>query len=82
MQVKKTIEENYMKNFEEIKFKFTSPCTLQKNGVVEWVFATFYSQIQAMMEHAGLHEKLKTDLWPECASTTTKLESIMVNPQK
>ena len=35
----KTLEENCMKNFKEIKFKLTSPGTQHQNGVVTWVFA-------------------------------------------
>ena len=35
-----------------------------------------------MMSHTGINENPKTDLWTECASTTTKLENIMVNPHK
>ena len=31
----KTLEENFMKNSEEIKFEFTSPGNPQQNGVVE-----------------------------------------------
>ena len=30
----KTLKETYMKNFEVIKFEFTSPGTPQQNGVV------------------------------------------------
>ena len=40
--INKTLEENCMKSFEEIKFEFRSPGTPQKNGVVEWVFDTLY----------------------------------------
>ena len=35
-----------------------------------------------VVEHVGIHENLKTGLWPECASTTTKLENIVVNPHE
>ena len=34
------------------------------------------------MALSGLHENLKTDLWPKCMATATKLENIMVNPHK
>ena len=60
----KAFEENCVKNFEEIKFEFTSPGTPQKSSVVEWVFATLYSRMCTMMAHVGLHENLKTYLWP------------------
>ena len=80
--INKTLEENCMKSFEEIKFEFTSPGTPQKNGVVEWVFDTIYYRMSAMITHEGLCEKLKTDLWPECAVTATKVGNIMVNPHE
>ena len=35
-----------------------------------------------MIVHAGINENLKTDIWPECAATSKKLENIMVNPQE
>ena len=35
-----------------------------------------------MMAHTKLHENLSTDLWPKCATTTTKPENIMVNPHE
>ena len=35
-----------------------------------------------MMMHAGLHENVKTGMWPECAATASKLKNIMVNPQE
>ena len=35
-----------------------------------------------MMAHTGIHENLKTVLWPEFVSTAAKLENIMVNPHK
>ena len=51
----KALEENCMKNFEEIKFEFTSPGNPQKNGVVERVFATIYSMMRSMMTHVRIH---------------------------
>ena len=78
----KTLEENSANNFEEIKCEFMSPRTRQKNGVVERGFATLYYRMRAMMAHAGLHENLKTGLWPECAATATKIENMMVNPHE
>ena len=35
-----------------------------------------------MMLHAGLHEILKTDIWPKFEATTNKLENIMVGLQE
>ena len=78
----KTLEENCANNFEENKFEFTSQGTPQKNGVVEQGFSTLYSRMRAMMVYTGLHENLKTGLWPKCAATATKIEIIMVNPHE
>ena len=71
-----------MGKFKEIGFEYMSQGTTQKNGVVEWAFATIYYQIHTMMRHMGLHEKLNTDIWPKCMKTVTKLENTMVNPHK
>ena len=78
----KTLEENCAKNYGEIKFEFTSPGTLHKYGMAEQGFATLYYRIRTIMANAGPHENLKTDLWPECAATTTKLKNIIVNPHE
>ena len=59
-----------------------SPDIPQKNGAVERVFATLYSQMRVIMTHPGLHENLKTCLWTKCTATTTKLENVMVNTHK
>ena len=79
---KKTLEENCMENFEEIKFEFTSLGTPQKNGVAEQGFATLYSRMLAIMMHMGLHKNFKTGLWIECTETVNKLESIMIKPHE
>ena len=38
--------------------------------------------MRAIMAHVVLHKNLKTQLYPECAETMTKLENIMLNPHK
>ena len=50
--------------------------------MVERGFAALYYEMHMMMNHRVLNEKLNTDLWPECAETTTKLENILVNLHK
>ena len=50
--------------------------------MVEWVFATLYSQMRGMMEQIGLQEKLNTGLWPKYTATITKIENIMVSLHK
>ena len=36
--------------------------------------------MRAMKENTGLHENLKTGIWPQCAKNKTKLENIMIKP--
>ena len=50
-----------------------------ENGVVEQAFNKLYFCMRVMMIHAGLHENIKTSLWPECTATIFELENIMVN---
>ena len=38
--------------------------------------------MRMMMAHMRLHENPNTSIWPECATTTTKPENIMVNPHE
>ena len=51
----KTLRENSVRHFKEIKFEFPSPGTPQQNGVVERGFNTPYSRMSAMMKHTRLH---------------------------
>ena len=53
-----------------------------KIDVAEQVFATLYYHMCAIMVHMGIHENLKTRIWPKCAAMATKPENIMVNPNK
>ena len=78
-QVKKGSQRKFHEELRKNKFEFTSPGTPHQNGVVEQVFASLYSRMRLMITHAGLHENIKTGIWPKCAATVTKLENIMVN---
>ena len=78
----KMIEDNFMKNFKEIKFEFTSPGTPKQNRMVERGFATLYSRMRAILTHAGLYQKLKTGPWTKCVATTNELENSTVNPHE
>ena len=67
------LEEICMKNFEEIKFEFTSPGTPQQNGVVDQGFDTFFSQNARDDDAHGT--TLKHQDWhkAKCEETATKL---------
>ena len=60
----KALEEVCAEIFEGIDFESMSPGTPHKSGAIKWVFATLCPKICAIMTHAGLHENLKTVLWP------------------
>ena len=60
-------------------FEYTSAGTPQQNGVAERAFATFYGQVRAMLNRAGLVGTLREKLWAECAITATLLDGIMNN---
>ena len=79
---KKDSRRKLRKKIEEINVVFTSPVTLQKNGIEEQGFDTRHYRMRVVMTHAVLYKNLKTNLWPECATTVTKPENIMVNPHK
>ena len=78
----KIIKENSAEKLEEIKFKFISPVTPQKNGVVEQGFYTLHYQMRAMTAYVVIHENLKNGLRHKCAATPTKLENIIVKLHK
>ena len=50
--------------------------TLKKNRVVEWLFSTLYYLMRTMIMHTRLNENLKTIIWPGCAATAKKLETL------
>ena len=62
-----------------IKFEYTSRSTPQHNGVVERKYQTLYNRLRATMNEAGFEDKMRYDLWAECALCVTILENICVN---
>ena len=52
-------------------FKFISPGTPQKNGVIEWVFDKLYYWMRAMMVHMVMHNNLNTALFTKYTTTRT-----------
>jgi hypothetical protein len=71
-----------MKNDPEIKsfgikFEFSGPRTLQRNGKIEKKFQTLYGRIWAMLNGAGLEGELIDKIWAECVMNVTYLLNIM-----
>ena len=46
---KRTLEENWAENSEEIHFEFMSPGTPEQNGVIERGYYTIYYQMHLIM---------------------------------
>ena len=57
--------------------EFTSPETPEQNGQVERSFATLWGRVRAILNHSGVTQDLRDELWAECAATATKLSNIM-----
>ena len=62
-----------------IDFEFTAPGTPQHNGVVERAFATLFGRVRAMLNEAKFPDKLRADLWTECANTATDIDNLIVS---
>ena len=60
-------------------FEFTEPGTPQQNSVVERRIPTLVGREKAILLQAG---KEKGEFWCEVISTATKLDNIMVRPDR
>ena len=65
-----------------ITFEFTAPGTPQQNSVVERRIPTLMGRARAMLIQAGIESKYKGEFWCEVISTATKLDNIMVRPER
>ena len=65
-----------------ITYDFTAPGTPQQNSVAERRIATFMGRARAMLIQAGIESKYKGEFWCEVVSTATKLDNIMVRPER
>ena len=63
-------------------FEFTAPGTPQQNSVAERRIPTLMGRARAMLIQAGIDSKGKGELWCEVISTATKLDNIMVRPER
>ena len=63
-------------------FEFTAPGTPQKNSVVERRIPILVGRERAMLIQVGINSKEKGEFWCEVISTATKLENIMVRPDR
>ena len=65
-----------------ITFEFTAPGTPQQNSVVERRIPALMGRARAMLVQPGIESKHKGEFWCEVISTGTKLDNIMVRPER
>ena len=65
-----------------IIFEFTAPGTPQQNSIAERRIPTLMGRARAMLIQAGIDSKGKGEFWCEVISTATKLDNIMVRPER
>ena len=63
-------------------FEFAAPGTPQQNSVAERRIPTFMGRARAMLIQPGIDAKGKGEFWCEVISTATKLDNIMVRPER
>ena len=78
----KSLQKECDKQNLGIIFEFTAPGTPQQNSVAERRIPMLMGRTRAMLIQAGLEPKYKEEFWCEVISTATKLDNIMVRPER
>ena len=78
----KSLQKECDKQNLGIIFEFTAPGTPQQNSIAERRIPALMGSARAMLIQAGLEPKHKGELWCEVISTATKLDNIMVRPER
>ena len=78
----KSLQKECDKQNLGIIFEFTAPGTPQQNSIAERRIPALMGRARAMLIQAGLDPKHKGELWCEVISTATKLDNIMVRPER
>ena len=78
----KSLQKECDKQNLGIIFEFTAPGTPQQNSIAERRIPTLMGRARTMLIQAGLEPKYKGELWCEVISTATKLDNIMVRPER
>ena len=78
----KSLQKECDKQNLGIIFEFTAPGTPQQNSIAERKIPALMGRARAMLIQAGLELKHKGELWCEVISTATKLDNIMVRPER
>ena len=80
-EVKRLQKECNKENLGVI-FEFTAPGTPQQNSVAERRIPTLMGRARAMLIQAGIDSIRKGEFWCEVIYTATKLDKIMVRPER
>ena len=78
----KSLQKECDKQNLGIIFEFKAPGTPQQNSIAERRIPTLMGRARAMLIQAGFEPKHKGELWCEVISTATKLDNIMVRPER
>ena len=78
----KCLQKECNKEILGVIFEFIAPGTPQQNSVAERRIPTLMGRARAMLIQAGIDSKGKGELWCEVISTSTKLDNIMVRPER
>ena len=78
----KSLQKECNKGNLGVIFEFTAPGTPQQNSVAERRIPTLMGRARAMLIQAGIDSKGKGEFWCEVISTATKLDNIMVRPER
>ena len=78
----RSLQKEYDKANLGITFEFTAPGTPQQNSVAERRIPTLMGRARAMLIQAGIESKYEGEFWCEVISTATKLDNIMVRPER
>ena len=78
----KSLQKECDKQNLVIIFEFAAPGTPQQNSIAERRIPTLMGRARAMLIQAGFEPKYKEEFWREVISTATKLDNIMVGPER
>ena len=78
----KSLQNECNKENLGIIFELTAPGTPQQNSVAERRIPTLMGRAKAMLIQAGIDSKGKGEFWFEVISTATKLDNIVVRPER
>ena len=78
----KSLQKECAKQNLGIIFEFTAPGTPQQNSIAERRVPMLMGRARYMLIQAGLEPKYKGEFWCEVISTATKLDNIMVRPER